>query len=182
MISESPVVTIHIPPYLRPYAEGHEEITVSGDTVGEALEAAFREHPALRNQFLAADGSVKSGLAIYLGPSNVLALKGLATPVALEALISIMPSDDALPGLLPYQWQLGQAGQGGPLDGIKHVFDQQAEFGVTGNLKFAVEEQRVGVFLAGEQLEVGREIRREGEVGFSAGAKYRAEHAVSIGE
>ena len=42
MISELPVVTVHIPPLLRPLAGGNEEVTASGDTVGEVLEAVRR--------------------------------------------------------------------------------------------------------------------------------------------
>lgn len=179
MISESPVVTVHIPPDLRPYAGGYEEITASGDTVGEILEAVCREHPALQSQFLAVDGAVKSGIAVYLGPSNVESLQGLATPVALEELISIMSAAAASAYSVPDQ---GQLGQGRPLDGIEQVFDQQAKFGIAGDLKFAIEEQGVGVFLAGKQLEIGREMGGKGEVGFAPDTKNRTEHAISIGE
>ena len=179
MISESPVVTVHIPPELRHYAGGYEEITASGDTVGEILEAVCREHPALQSQFLAVDGAVKSGIAVYLGPSNVESLQGLATPVALEELISIMATA-AVPGCsVPDQ---GQVGQRRPLDSIKQVLDQQTEFGVAGDLEFAVEEQRVGVFLAGKQLEIGGEMGGKSEVGLAVDTKYRSEHAISIGE
>lgn len=179
MISESPVVTVHIPPALRPYAGGYEEITASGDTVGEILDAVCREHPALQRQFLAVDGTVKSGIAVYLGSSNVESLQGLATPVALEELISVMATV-AVPGCSVSDQ--GQIGQRRPLDSIKQVLDQQTEFGVTGDLEFAVEEQGVGVFLAGKQLEIGREVGRKGKVGFALSTEYRSEHAISIGE
>lgn len=176
MISESPVVTVHIPPDLRPYAGGYEEITASGDTVGEILEAVCREHPALQSRFLAVDGAVKNGIAVYLGPNNVDSLQGLATPVALEELISIMATA-ARPGC-----SVSDQGQPRPLDSIQQVLDQQPELGIAGDLEFAVKEQGVGIFLAGKQLEIGREVGRKGEVRLAVDTKHRSEHAISIGE
>jgi polyhydroxyalkanoate synthase len=96
-----------------------------------------------------------------------------------KELISIMSTAAASAYSVPDQ---GQLGQGRPLDGIEQVFDQQAKFGIAGNLKFAVEEQGVGVFLAGKQLEIGREMGGKGEVGFAHDTKNRTEHAISIGE
>lgn len=92
MLCESPVVTVHIPPELRPYAGGHAEITASGDTVGEIIEAAGHECPMLRPHLLAVDGSLRPGLAVYLGASSVNSLQGLATPVAQEELVTIVLS------------------------------------------------------------------------------------------
>jgi molybdopterin converting factor small subunit len=91
MISESPVVTVHIPPLLRPHVDGHDEVTASGDTVGEILEAVAHEYPGFRGKVLRADGNLVSGLAIYLGPTSVRHLQGLATPVQMEELVSIVP-------------------------------------------------------------------------------------------
>ena len=41
---ESPVVSVHIPLALRCHTGGAEEVTVSGDTVGEAFSALVHEH------------------------------------------------------------------------------------------------------------------------------------------
>jgi molybdopterin converting factor small subunit len=90
MISESPVVTVHIPPPLRSYVGGNEEVTASGDTVGEVLEAVSNEYPAFRAQVLSVEGNIVPGWAVYLGPSSVRNLQGLATPVAMEELVSIV--------------------------------------------------------------------------------------------
>lgn len=90
MISESPVVTVHIPPDLRPFVGGNEEVTASGDTVGEVFEAVSHEYPGFLSQVLQADGGLAPGLAVYLGPNSVHDLQGLATPVALEELVSIV--------------------------------------------------------------------------------------------
>lgn len=95
MISESPVVTVHIPPLLRSYVDGHEEVTASGDTVGDVLVAVGHEYPAFHRKVLQADGSLLAGFAIYLGPTSVRRLEGLATPVQMEELVSIVPTGES---------------------------------------------------------------------------------------
>ena len=87
---DSPVVSIHIPPGLRSYAGGHAEITASGDTVGELFDALGHEYPAIRGQLIASDGGLLPGFAVYLGGRSVRDLQGLATPVELEEVISIV--------------------------------------------------------------------------------------------
>ena len=37
LMSELPVVSVHIPPALRAYADGREEVMASGETVGDFL-------------------------------------------------------------------------------------------------------------------------------------------------
>lgn len=87
---DSPVVSVHIPPSLRPLAGGHDEITASGDTVGEVLDALGHEYPAIRPALIGADGSLAPGLAVYLGGRSVRDLQGLTTPVELEEVLSIV--------------------------------------------------------------------------------------------
>lgn len=179
MLSEFPVVTVHIPPVLRQFADGHEEVMASGETVGDILLAIGREYPAFHSRLIRADGSLAPGLAIYLGPTSVRELQGLATPVQMEELVSIVPTGE-LSGESAAA-QKGQARQAGPLDGIEHVLDDQAEFGVAGDLQLPVEKQGVGVLLAGEQLQVGGEVGGKSEVGLAVGTENRPEHAISIG-
>jgi len=178
MLGESPVVTVHIPPQLRQYAGGNAEIMASGETVGEILEAVAREYPGLRSRLVRNDGTLMPDLTVYLGASSVDELHGLATPVAMEELVSIVPTG-SLPA--PSAARQGRSGQAGPLDGVEHVLDDQAKLGVAGDLQFAVEEQGVGVFLTGQQLQVGRQVGGKGEVGLAPGPENRAEHAISIG-
>lgn len=178
MLTESPVVTVHIPPLLRPYAGGREEIMASGETVGEVLEALGHEFPGFRSRLMQADGSLVSGLAVYLGATSVREMQGLATPVALEELISIVPTGDVRISAAGQ----GEARQAGPLDRVEHVLDDQSELGVAGDLQVPVEKQRVGVLLAGEQLQVGGQVGGKGQVGGTVGPEDWSEHAISIGE
>lgn len=87
---ESPVVSIHIPAPLRSYADGAEEVTVSGDTVGEALAALGHEHPAVLDRVLDATGNLRPYMNVYLHGRNVVTLDGLDTPVTNEDVLSII--------------------------------------------------------------------------------------------
>lgn len=87
---ESPVVSIHIPPVLRRYVAGHEEVTVSGDTVGDLFDSLGHEYPAIRQYLVAADGGLQPSLNVYLGSSFLQNLQGLETPVGLEEVMSII--------------------------------------------------------------------------------------------
>lgn len=182
MISESPVVTVHIPLPLRSYTGGYEEITASGDTVLEAIEAVCREHPAVEPLLLSADGHLAAGISLYLGATSVVELQGLATPLMLEELISIILTDEPMDLSVLAQRQPGQPGQTGPLNRIEQVLDQQAQLGIASDLEFPIEKQGVGVFLTGEQLKVGRKVRGESKIGLATRAENGSEHAISIGE
>ena len=94
MIDE-PVVTVHIPPELRRLTQGRDEVMASGDTVGKVLESLDHEHPGVLSRLLSAAGEIDPAHEVWLGGSNVLALDGLATPVGLEELISIVPTTRA---------------------------------------------------------------------------------------
>lgn len=178
MLSESPVVTVHIPPVLRPCVGGHDEITASGDTVGEVLEAVGHEYPAFRAYAMLADGSPAAGFAVYLGPTSVRQLQGMATPVQMEELVSIVQTGEVPAVLVAGEGHFRQAG---PVDRIEHVLDDQPQFGVSGNLQLPIEKQGVGVLLPGQQLQEGRKVGGKGEVGLAVGPEHGSEHAISIG-
>ncbi len=88
---DSPVVSVHLPLVLRTYAGGHGEITASGDTVGELLDAVAHEYPLIRSHLLSSEGHLSPGLALYLGGQEVSRLQGLATPITVEEVLSIVP-------------------------------------------------------------------------------------------
>ena len=87
---EEPVVTIHIPPVLRPYTAGRDELLASGDTVQEVLESADHEHPGLLTQVVSANGEIAPSLEVWLGGNKVESCHGLATPIGLEEVVSII--------------------------------------------------------------------------------------------
>jgi molybdopterin converting factor small subunit len=65
---DSPVVSIHIPQALRGFAGGHHEITASGDTVGDVIDALGHEYPAIRSYLISTSGQLQPGVAVFLGP------------------------------------------------------------------------------------------------------------------
>ena len=90
LMSDYPVVSVRIPPILRPFAEGHEEIMASGETVGEVLEAVGHAYPALGESLLCADGSLADGLAVYFGGAVLRGRESLTRPVDQEEVLSIV--------------------------------------------------------------------------------------------
>lgn len=87
---ESPVVSIHIPALLRGYAKGAEEVTASGDTVAEALEALGHEYPALLERLMEPEGGLRPYINIYLHGVNVLTLDGLDTALVSEDVLTVI--------------------------------------------------------------------------------------------
>jgi molybdopterin converting factor small subunit len=90
-MTDSPVVSIHIPPSLRLRVDGHEEVTVSGDTVGEALHALEHAYPGMAGTILRSNGQLQPSVDVYLGATSIRALEGVATVIATEEVISIVP-------------------------------------------------------------------------------------------
>ena len=88
--SENPVVSVRIPPILRPLVEGRDEIMASGETVGQILEALGHACPALGEALLCADGSLADGLAVYFGGAVLHGRESLAMPVDQEEVLSIV--------------------------------------------------------------------------------------------
>lgn len=87
---EESVVAVHIPPELRRYTQGRDEVMASGDTVRDVLESLDHEHPGVLAQLVSPSGEITPALEVWLGGSNIKALQGLATPVGLEELVSIV--------------------------------------------------------------------------------------------
>ena len=90
LMSDYPVVSVHIPPILRPLAEGRAEIMASGETVGEVLEAVGHKYPALGESLLCVDGRLADGLAVYFGGAVLHGRESLTMPVDQEEVVSIV--------------------------------------------------------------------------------------------
>ncbi len=90
LTSEYPVVSVHIPPILRPLADGRDEVMASGETVGEVLEAVGHEYPALGESLFCANGSLADGLAVYFGGAVLHGRESLAMAVDQEEVVSIV--------------------------------------------------------------------------------------------
>jgi MoaD family protein len=84
--------TVKIPPVLRARTGGETEVSASGDTVGEVLEALAEQHPDTREQLFAADGGLNRYVNVYLNDEDVRVLDGLATAVTDADTVVILPA------------------------------------------------------------------------------------------
>jgi len=85
-------VKIRIPMPLRIYTDSADEIPVSGNTVGDALNQLVSQHDSLNDRVLTENGQLRSFVNIYRGADNVRDLDGLATPLAEGDVLSIVPA------------------------------------------------------------------------------------------
>ena len=82
---------IRIPTPLRPYAGGQSAITVTGSTVGMALNDLTDQYPDLRQHLF--DGpQLRSFVNIYLNQEDVRYLQGAETPLKEADTLLIIPS------------------------------------------------------------------------------------------
>ncbi len=110
--SEYPVVSVHIPPILRPLAEGRDEIMASGETVGEILEAVGHEYPALGESLFCADGSLADGFAVYFGGAVLHGRESLAMPSIRRNWSASCRRQPELPNRLVHTAATGRAATG----------------------------------------------------------------------
>lgn len=90
LMSEFPVVSVHIPPTLRTCTDGHAEVMASGETVGDILEAVGHTYPLLGEYLLARNGELSDALCVYLGGQRLHRRVALLTPVQLEETLSLV--------------------------------------------------------------------------------------------
>lgn len=67
------------------------EVTVSGDTVGSALDALVGKYPQLKPALFEADGGLRQVIRIYTGETSIARQDGLATPVGEGEEIVLIP-------------------------------------------------------------------------------------------
>jgi molybdopterin converting factor small subunit len=85
------MATIRIPTPLRPYSGGNSAVTVTGETVGEALDDLTLRHPQLRAHLFEGD-ELRSFVNVYLNKEDVRGLQGAATALKADDTLMIIPS------------------------------------------------------------------------------------------
>ncbi len=89
-------MTVHfwIPGPLRSMTGGHSHVNVetSGGTLGDALEALFAVHPALRDRVLSERGEIREHINVFIGKVEARSLGGLAAPISAGADVCILPA------------------------------------------------------------------------------------------
>lgn len=80
---------------LRPHAGGAAEVALplpEGATVADAIAALERRFPALLGRIRDEQGALRRHVNVFVGPSSVHELGGLAAPLAHEARVTILPA------------------------------------------------------------------------------------------
>ena len=85
-------VSVRIPTILRTYTAGSAEVSVSGDTLGEVIDALEAAHPGLRDRVLDESGKLRRFVNVYVDDDDVRFAEGLATPTKDGANVSIIPA------------------------------------------------------------------------------------------
>jgi adenylyltransferase/sulfurtransferase len=83
--------TFRIPTPLRPYSGGNSQVAVQGSTVGAALDELTGRYPELR-QHLFNGRELRAFVNIYLNAEDIRHGQGVATAVAEEDTLMIIPS------------------------------------------------------------------------------------------
>ncbi len=87
-------VTFHIPGPLCSFADGKSkiEIPAAPTTVREALHALWALHPGIRDRVVTEQGEIREHINVFVGHKNIRYTGGLATALAAESDISIIPA------------------------------------------------------------------------------------------
>lgn len=89
-------MTVHfwIPGPLRSLTGGRSQVDVEtwGHTLGDALEALFAVHPALRDRMLTERGEIREHVNVFVGNREARGAGGLAMSLADGMAISIIPA------------------------------------------------------------------------------------------
>ncbi len=85
-------VIIRVPTQLRSLTQGSAEISVTGSTVGEALDALGKKFPGLSDRIFDNTGSIRRFVNIFLADEDVRFLDGADTVVTSGQTISIIPA------------------------------------------------------------------------------------------
>jgi molybdopterin synthase sulfur carrier subunit len=85
-------VDVRLPTVLRPSAGGASKVVAEGDTVGEVFGDLVRQHPALRDQILTADGDLHRHLNVFLNDDDIRYLGKLDAKVTGSDTLTLMPA------------------------------------------------------------------------------------------
>jgi sulfur-carrier protein len=85
-------ITVRIPTQLRTLSGGASEITVAGDTVGEALQALDATHPGFAERLFDDGGSLRRFVNVFVAEEDIRFLDGVDTKLADGTVVSIVPA------------------------------------------------------------------------------------------
>lgn len=80
---------LFIPPLLRPFCEGQDEVIVEGSTVLEAVRSLEQQYPGVLDR-LCPEGKLRSGMSVTVDQN--VSPRGLAQKVLPESEIHFLPA------------------------------------------------------------------------------------------
>ena len=87
-----PSVTVRIPPPLRKYTGGQEEVTASGSTVSALISDLETRHAGIRDRLLDEEGRLRRFVNVFVNDEDCRFLKDLETEIAGGETISVVPA------------------------------------------------------------------------------------------
>jgi len=74
-------VVVYLSGHLKSFTGGETEVSLDSDhdSVGAALDALWRHHPALRDRILNEQGEIRQHVNVFMGSDDVKRLGGLET-------------------------------------------------------------------------------------------------------
>jgi len=85
-------VEVRLPTVLRQHAAGQSSVKANGATIGEVFDDLLRQFPLLAGQVVTDDGSLHKFVNVYRNDDDVRFLDSLATPVADDDVVTILPA------------------------------------------------------------------------------------------
>jgi sulfur-carrier protein len=82
---------VRIPTPMRPHAGGLDRVEAAGSTVGDILEQLGTQFPALHERLFDGD-ELRGFVNVYVNNEDIRYLEDLATPVAPNDEVSIIPA------------------------------------------------------------------------------------------
>jgi molybdopterin converting factor small subunit len=85
-------ISVKIPTILRTYTGGSADVTVTGDTLAQALTDLDTQYPGIGARVLDDEGKLRRFVNVYVNDDDVRFLEDLQTPTPDGASISIIPA------------------------------------------------------------------------------------------
>ncbi len=85
-------IAIRIPPALRSFTGGADEVAVPVGTVQAAIDALESAHPGIKERICGADGKVLRFVNLFVGEEDIRMLDGLETAIQEGETLSIIPA------------------------------------------------------------------------------------------
>jgi sulfur-carrier protein len=85
-------VRIHIPPTLRRFCGGEEEVGVEPGTVSEAIDQLEARFNGVRSRLLDAEGRVRGSVLVFVNQEDIRFLQGGGTRLERGDEMSIIPA------------------------------------------------------------------------------------------